>query len=266
VPCEATVLLLTPVKDAEALLGGYFARLRALVYPAHLLSVGLLESDSEDGTWERLQAEAPRLSADFRAATVRKRDFGYRIPAGRKRWSADLQVERRAVLARSRNHLLSRALRDEDWVLWLDVDVVEYPADIIQTLLGAGKDIIQPHCVREHGGKSYDLNAWRDRGRLHMHDLRGEGDVVELHSVGGTMLLVRADLHRDGLVFPPFLYGKGSARARAFNHFVSIRRPWSLFRGHHRGEIETEGLALMANDMGHTCWGMPNVEVIHGNV
>jgi Anp1 len=28
-----------------------------------------------------------------------------------------------------------------------------------------------------------------------------------LDAVGGTMLLVRAGLHRNGLIFPPFLYG-----------------------------------------------------------
>jgi hypothetical protein len=29
------------------------------------------------------------------------------------------------------------------------------------------------------------------------------------------------------------------------------------------GEIETEGLGIMAHDMGHECWGMPNLEVKH---
>ena len=31
------------------------------------------------------------------------------------------------------------------------------------------------------------------------------------------------------------------------------------------GEVETEGLGLMAKDMGHECWGMPNLEVVHPN-
>jgi len=30
-----------------------------------------------------------------------------------------------------------------------------------------------------------------------------------------------------------------------------------------RGEIETEGLGIMAHDMGYECWGLPNLEVIH---
>jgi hypothetical protein len=223
----------------------------------------MLESDSEDRTWQRLDEERCRLETEFRRVTLCRRDFGYRIPPGRKRWAADLQVERRAALARSRNHLLFRALRDEEWVLWLDADVIEYPRDIIEVLLGAGKDIVTPNCVRVPGGRSYDRNAWRDRGRLHLDDLRSEGDLVRLDSVGGTMLLVRADLHRDGLIFPPFLYGRSNPRARRFNGFVSIYRPWRLLEGVHRGEMETEGLAMMAYDMGHECWGMPNVEVIH---
>ena len=50
------------------------------------------------------------------------------------------------------------------------------------------------------------------------------------------MLLVRADLHREGLVFPPFSY---------------------------KSHIESEGLAFMARDMGYRCWGMPNLEIFH---
>lgn len=85
-----------------------------------------------------------------------------------------------------------------------------------------------------------------------MDDLRSEGDLIRLDSVGGTMLLVRADLHRDGLIFPPFLYGKRSALIREDN-----------FLSPSAGEIETEGLGVMAHDMGYECWGMPNLEVLH---
>ena len=71
-------------------------------------------------------------------------------------------------------------------------------------------------------------------------------DESSVEAVGGTMLLVRADLHRDGLIFPAFPYGQENAR----------RRP-------ERGELETEGLGLMAQDMGHECWGTPHLEIRH---
>jgi len=243
-----SVLIATPLKNAEDCIDLYCRLLRELTYPHHRISLGLLESDSEDETYETMERCLPDLRRTFRRAELWKHDFAYRIPPEYERGDVVLQVERRAVLARSRNHLLARALRDEDWVLWLDVDVIAYPPDILERLLAPGKDIITPNCVLEYGGRSFDRNAWRDQALLHLDDLRGEGDIVPLHAVGATMLLVRADLHREGLIFPPFLYGKGNQLSRD---------------GY--GEIETEGLGIMALDMGYAPFGMPNLEIRHRN-
>ncbi len=250
------LLILTPVKDAASEVDGYVDRLLALTYPADHLSVGILESDSTDGTFELFGRELSRLeSAGWKSTQIWKRDFGYRLPEGLPRWHPPSQLERRRVLALSRNHLLFNALTDDiDWVLWLDADVVEYRPDIIELLTALGKDLVQPHCVREWGGPTFDLNAWSDQGRLHLEDLREAGFLVPLHAVGGTMLLVRADRHRDGLIWPPYLYGVGNPLIRTDRRLIG--RP-------ELGEIETEGLGIMAADMGLTCWGLPLVEIRH---
>lgn len=57
---------------------------------------------------------------------------------------------------------------------------------------------------------------------------------VDLDGVGGTALLVKADVHRDGAMFPPF----------AFYHL-----------------IETEGFAKMAQRLGWKAYGLPNYYV-----
>ena len=246
---EATVLILTPVKNARRFFPGYFAALSKLTYPRRLLSIGLLESDSADDTFAELQKRLRAVRRQFRRAGAWKKDFGYRFRSRIPRWKPEVQLMRRSILARSRNHLLFRALDDEDWVLWLDVDVLEYPPDIIERLLAAGKQIVHPHCVLGFGGRTFDWNAWRDHGTLFLSALRHEGDLVELHAVGGTMLFVKADVHRDGLIFPSFPYGRDNPRCRPG-----------------RGEIETEGLGMMAWDMGHRCWGMPNLEVRHARL
>lgn len=195
------------------------------------------------------------LRARFRHVTLVKKDFGP-VPAG-PRWTTGIQ-RRRSVLARARNHLISRALAEEEWVLWLDVDVAAWPPGLVQRLLGAGKDIVVPHCVTEPAGPTYDLNTftlrpgsgalnWPQRmrdgilqpprgfGRIYPEDLR-EKNLVRVDSVGGTALLVRADLHRDGLIFPSIPY---------------------------RHLIETEGMAALARDMGTACWALPALEVVH---
>ena len=247
------ILILTPVKDATPHLDTYVAALAKLTYPSRKISLGFLESDSVDGTYEALGARLPGLRQRYRGARLWKKDFGFRIPAGVPRWAPAFQIPRRSVLSKSRNHLLSRALGDQDWVLWLDVDVIEYPPDVLERLLATERDIVHPHCVTAYGGPTFDLNAWRDQGRLHMQDLRGGDDLVRLDAVGGTMLLIRADLHRDGLIFPPFMYGARSP-------FVRDPNPWTQGSV---GEMDTEGLGIMARDMGRQCWGLPNLEILH---
>jgi GT2 family glycosyltransferase len=249
---DSTVLILTPMKSASRYLDGYFRQLESLTYRHELISLAILEGDSSDDTLAQLQSRLRTTCTRFRKKSIFKKDFGFIIPEGTPRFEAVYQPQRRAILAKARNHLLFRALDDEDWVLWLDVDVVEYPDDILEHLVGLDLDIVHPHCVNDYGGKSFDLNAWRDNGRFHMDDMRGSGRV-RLDSVGGTMLLVRAERHRDGLVFPPFFYGERSRWVRAPN-------PW---QGGHVGEIETEGFAAMAKDMGIECWGLPDLEILH---
>lgn len=249
------VLVLTPVKQAAAHLSAYFAGLATLEHPAASLSIGILEGDSTDGTFELIADRLEELRSTYRRVTLTRWDSGFQFPDGVPRWEPAFQLPRRMVLARARNRLLMEALDDEDWVLWLDVDVAAYPPGIVGVLLGAGKDIVVPHCVVEPGGPTFDWNTWREHGEVRMDALRGGPDLVRLDAVGGTMILVRADLHREGLVFPPYLHGAASRFARDPNPFG----------GGQAGEIETEGLAIMAKDMGYECWGMPNVEIIHPN-
>lgn len=65
----------------------------------------------------------------------------------------------------------------------------------------------------------------------------GTGDeraILELDGVGGTALLVKAEVHRDGAMFPPF----------PFYHL-----------------LETEGFAKMASRLGWNSYGLPNYRV-----
>jgi len=173
-------------------------------------------------------------------------------------------------MAQARNALLFTTLGPTTaWVLWLDGDVVETPASLIQDLAAHDKPIVAPNCFKRYydGEKKgmdvrpYDFNNWVDSetalalGRkmgkddlllegyaelptyrslmAYMRDGEG-GDVgkeVRLDGVGGTALLVKAEVHRDGAMFPPF----------AFYHL-----------------IETEGFARMAKRLGWASWGLPN--------
>jgi mannan polymerase complexes MNN9 subunit len=68
-------------------------------------------------------------------------------------------------MSKSRNYLLASALTEDiAWVLWLDGDVIEYPATLIEDLTSMDKDVIVPNCwwhsYNEEGG--YDKNNWQE--------------------------------------------------------------------------------------------------------
>jgi hypothetical protein len=228
-PDRPRVLILTPVKNAAPHLSGYVELLEALAFLR-----------------PRLEARAERIA-------LLSRDYGFQIPDNVPRWEPAYQRARRATLARARNQLLFRTLDEEDWVLWIDVDIVAYPPDILHRLIQSGCDLVTPRCVKVPDGPAFDLNAWGEKGRIDFDHTDGQRRI-RLDAVGGTMLLVKADLHRDGLVFPSFPYGAGNPRIRDSHPL------WGA------GELETEGLGIMANDMGVQAWGLCDIEIVHAPV
>ena len=130
-PDAAKVLILTPVRDRQDLLETYFANLDRISYPHRLISLGFLEGDSSDSSYEDLRRRLPSLERQFAQVGLWKRDFNFHPPSGVAKWAGSIQRQRRGVLARCRNYLLSKALADEDWVLWLDVDVASTQPDAL---------------------------------------------------------------------------------------------------------------------------------------
>ena len=251
-----SILVAIPVKDVQPFLTSLWTRLNALTYPHERINLAFLESDSSDDTFAAIEERLPMLRRSFSRVELLKRDYGYHCPA--PRWEPGEQLRRRSILAKSRNFLLAKALKDEDWVLWIDADVARWPADVIERLLEVEKDIVAPNCLIQGTRKTFDYNTFKLKpeaasidwtpylvdgvlqppkglGRHYLSDLH-DHQIVQVDSVGGTMLLVRADLHREGLIFPSFP---------------------------HKYYLETEGLAVMARDMGYTCWGLPHLEIFH---
>jgi mannan polymerase complexes MNN9 subunit len=182
------------------------------------------------------------------------------------------QKARRAAMSRARNSLLFTTLGPStSWVLWLDSDIIETPPSLIQDLALHDKPIIVPNCFQRYmdpetkkmAERGYDFNSWQDsetaqklgetlgpddillEGYAEMQTYRTlmaklhtkDGDIdmeIPLDGVGGTALLVKAEVHRDGAMFPPF----------AFYHL-----------------IETEGFAKMARRLGWVAYGLPNYKV-----
>ena len=270
-----TLLILTPMARFYP---GYWDNLLRLTYPHHLIAIGFIIPKNRDGNaaTAALQAAIKRTQqgpedARFASVTILRQDFD--APFGQDeadRHRLDRQRERRAALSRARNSLLFTTMGPSTaWVLWLDADVVETPASLVQDLAAHDRPVLAPSCMQRYTNEAgqfdvrpYDFNAWQDSEEaqklaktLGPDDILVEGyaemptyrtlmariadtapsrdqkKLIELDGVGGAALLVKAEVHRDGAMFPPF----------AFYHL-----------------IETEGFAKMAKRLGWACYGLPN--------
>lgn len=180
------------------------------------------------------------------------------------------QKARRESMGRARNSLVSTTLGPTtSWVLWLDGDIVETPPTLIQDLTRHNKPVVIPNCyqryynteARKMDVRPYDYNSWQDSEvaqemakNMEPDEILLEGyqelptyrtlmaymanldapkpeRMVLLDGVGGTALMVKGEVHRDGAMFPPF----------PFYHLV-----------------ETEGFAKMAQRLGYRVWGLPD--------
>lgn len=272
-----TVLILTPLARFYQ---EYWDNLLQLSYPHELISLGFIvpKDTAGNAACKQLQEQIAKTqsgsqSKRFSAITILRQDFAppLQSQSEEERHARSNQKERRAAMAKARNSLLFTTLGPTtSWVLWLDSDVVETPASLIQDLASHDKPIIVPNCFQRYFNdeknamdvRPYDYNSWidsdtaREMGNQMAKDdilLEGYSDMatfrmlmvflvdsgsdsdvrreIQLDGVGGTALMVKADVHRDGAMFPPF----------AFYHL-----------------IETEGFAKMASRLGWKSWGLPN--------
>ncbi|MEM7445552.1 MAG: glycosyltransferase [Pseudomonadota bacterium] len=258
-PTGGNVALLVPLRDAADLIEPFLSALDTLEYPKDKIKLVFCEGDSRDDSWQRLKKAVAPLESQYRNVTLLQMPLRTELDR-EKRSQRKQQRARRSGLAKVRNHLIGHGLDEtDDWALWMDIDIWHYPPDILKTLIASGRRIVVPNCVTHPGGRSFDMNSfltlpfleddkyWKAHRnglfqpnrhypeRLYLSDLRHR-PMVDLHGVGGTMLLVDASLHRGGLTFPEIPY---------------------------RNLIETEAFGVLARDLGVTPAGLPQVEILH---
>ena len=120
---------------------------------------------------------------------------------------------RLAAMAPLRQAMVDRHLRDERWVFWVDADLVDYPAQLIDELIHRAEGGIAAPLVIMEGdassppsregfgpGRFYDIAGFVEQGRWARFTppfFDQPGPVFELDSVG-CCYLVNADLYRHG--------------------------------------------------------------------
>ena len=98
----------------------------------------------------------------------------------------NIRFERLAYL---RNIILDEALKDEDYVLWIDSDIVDFPANLIRDLMKHNMTLVAPSVWIEGTSQFYDTLAFRDiyEQNVPAFHLPYKG-LVEMGSIGACYL------------------------------------------------------------------------------
>ncbi|KAG0028191.1 hypothetical protein BGZ82_008557 [Podila clonocystis] len=270
-PANQTVLVLTLVQNNESWGGGrsfpdFLSIVQGFDYPMSNINLGVLASNKEEfNAITNYIKQLPRDKNLFPQIRVilREKDAGI---SRRDRKADNVQRERRRLIARLRNYLLYTAMRDEDAVLWIDSDMIRVPNDLLARMIDSGKDVITTATRAGPRGGFMDYNAWvgerikpnaeeqetieqggifvpRPKSVKYTHELQEE--FSELDSVGGTVLFVRGEVHREGVAFTT-------------NYIIGAGWKYEGYDG-----IESEGLCYVAGFLGYKCWGMPHAIAEH---
>ncbi|KAF9330634.1 hypothetical protein BG006_006412 [Podila minutissima] len=266
VPEKQNVLVLTLVRDHKSWgQGRRFSDFMNIVqgfdYPLANINLGILASDKKEfnaivNHIKQIPGDMTHFFPNIRVI-LREKDSGI---SRENRKDENAQRDRRRLIARLRNYLLYSTLRDEDSVLWIDSDMVMVPKNLLQRMIDSGKDVLTTATRMGPNGGFMDFNAWvgeritpnaeeqavierggifvpQPRNVKYTHELQEE--FGELDSVGGTVLFVRGEIHREGVAFTT-------------NYVIGAGWKYEGYDG-----IESEGLCYVAGFLGYKCWGMP---------
>lgn len=270
------ILILTPLSRFYP---EYWANVARLSYPHELISIGFIVPSTKEGdaavtALEKAisMTQTGPVASRFASISILRQDFDPPLASQseKERHKMENQKARRESMSRARNSLVFTTLGPStSWVLWLDADIVETPATLIDDLTRHNRPVVVPNCYQRYYNKDsksmdvrpYDYNSWVDSETAqalaaemdadeillegynematyrtlmaHLANVRSPDPerIMELDGVGGTALMVKADVHRDGAMFPAF----------PFYHLV-----------------ETEGFAKMAMRLGYSVFGLPD--------
>lgn len=115
------VLIAIPMKNNAKFLSSLEYILLNLDYPRDKLSLSILESDSDDGTWEKIQSWQKWEGKYFTKVYLRKHDFHFNL-SWDERHNFFNQNERIRNIGLARDMVLE-PLTDEEFVFMIDADI-----------------------------------------------------------------------------------------------------------------------------------------------
>jgi hypothetical protein len=291
------VLILSTIAGSSAYgpkrnFGDFYDTISSIISPEYSISLAFLVTSEREfkkidkTIKKRLLASQSVSKVTILRAPLLEED----IQIDKENRHADqLQRQRRRIIAKSRNFLLSHSLDLNQYSLFVDSDIenIENSNQFLSTLISSKLDIVVPRIIKG-SDQDYDKNSWRgertkptkDQLDLMNKNLWDQAsyvprDILEnmFHFTDYLENEVEYNLHKDELQYLVELDSVGGGvlfaksiiykQGAMFPTSYIVGTSWDRLEGY--DGIETEGLCYLAKPLGYRCWGMPNLVAYHSD-
>ncbi len=145
------ILIGIPVKNTGKYLYHLFDQLVKLNYDLSLITIILVEGDSNDNSYEICNEIKLKYKIFFNII-VAKLNFGFDLNHNNDRYQLSIFPTRIKNLTVTRNFIVDNYLNDNDYIWWIDSDFENIPSDTLNKLIECNKDIVIPTLIHDTWG------------------------------------------------------------------------------------------------------------------
>jgi len=206
------VMVCIPVKNNGGFMQSLYENITKLDYPKNKITLCILESDSDDLTWEVLQTwKKNKMLQGYRKLYLWKHDFNFKLPY-RLRQKDEYQAERCKNLGISRTEVAMKYLTDEEFILFLDADLKWVPPTTIKRGIELNLDFVSflAYFQTPDGLRAFNI-IWNNRVNPSNHPIqdcqhinerpKNLPDVLEIPLISSTAFMIKAKLFKEGVNF-----------------------------------------------------------------
>lgn len=179
------ILIGIPVKNTGQFLPNLFNQLRNLDYNKRLITISLVEGDSNDNSYDICKT-IQYTENEFENVHLDKMDFGFQLNHNDDRWKIENFKSRIRNLVSTRNFIINNYSHRVDYVWWVDSDFEIIPPNTLKLLLDCNKDVIIPMLTHDRFG-------FHDCGSVTIAD--GVQKRFQFDTTNELIKLDRADCH-----------------------------------------------------------------------
>ena len=161
-----------------------------LTYPHHLITVAIIENDSEDDTWVNVIGMSEKLEQDGFKVFIEQKKYGYKL-LPQHRHLPEVQDKRLNIIGQIAQYIIDTFMGDNDYLWWCDGDYTYIPPSMFEHLISLDVDIVLPVCTLEDGS-AYEIASKKDGLCLfQLQEKYPDTDLIEIDIASGSTLIAR---------------------------------------------------------------------------